>query len=275
MKLPRKTLEQIVEYNRPSRPRGPWNHYVCPVCDDKTGHLGINLQTGAARCFRCGSTGSLYGRGNKRIVKLGKYYSSIHGEDISTIYKTKLEPESAATVDEYMRSRNVFLEASDNTWAYGMGWAKNCVVFLSRNSAGVVRYAQKRNTTYGSSRYEAWPNTDPVIDSVVCPILIITEGPMSALAVQQATGMVSRPIWGAMPSWPTICSIAESTVERVVVMFDPDPSGQRGSSRLCTALSMLGVRNSRVWYKPSEILEGKDPADVPPEVSADWVGRAL
>lgn len=269
MRISRATLNAILATQTPRRPRGAWNHYLCPACNDKSGHLGVNIQTGAVKCVRCGATGSLFSGGGV-VRKSNPRRLSLLGEEVVQ-FDT---PDDK--VHDYMLARGVSLPPSPDTWGYGTGWSTGCPVFMARNRSGELAYVQKR-TNNPNSRYEAVPNTVPTVDMVGVrgKIVVITEGPISALVVAQETGMDAKPLWGAQPRTSTLRSMLGYPVDRVVLMFDPDTPGIRGMARVYTFLMMNGVRTSCVRYSKEDILSGDDPADMPKDRLLTLLGGSL
>lgn len=48
---------QTLDIAKGKRARGNWVHFKCMYCDDPSYHLGVNVDTGAVHCIRCGRTG--------------------------------------------------------------------------------------------------------------------------------------------------------------------------------------------------------------------------
>jgi ribosomal protein S27E/5S rRNA maturation endonuclease (ribonuclease M5) len=218
------------------RPRASWIHVKCPMCHDKSAHLGINTQTGQIRCLKCGSTSRLQGfHAGPTKIPVKKRQQ----ENLDSLFTSEID----ATVASYLSGRGIALP--DPAVACGRGKADGCPCFLSIGSTGDVVYLQWRRID--RKQYVSPDGTLPRLSFVGHKaenrkhLLILTEGPVDAIKVRQATGCWSSPLCGVTLNSNYLADIIESGADMVLVALDNDTTGRFATSKVSTILESVGL----------------------------------
>jgi len=148
------------------------------------------------------------------------------------------------------------------------------LVFLTWNEYNRVSYLQYRATNSRSRlRYASPANTVPRLQH--CgrgSILVLTEGPIDALLVRQATGIWSAALYGSSIGHDVYADIVLADPMLVVLMLDNDEAGRLGTRKAATLLGGADIPTVRVQYEEDTT---KDAGDMQPEAIARVVGAAV
>lgn len=274
----------------PKKVRGPWHHYACPSCGDHSAHLGINIDTGGVRCFRCDlrlNISTPEERNNRDPIRSDTH--QINKNRGASPYDKYSSDESDGglldkSVDEYMTSRGV--PDPRLGWSYGRDMATGCPVFNCRNAKGDIVYSQFRLCTENGSRYctverglEPRLDCTQVLNGTSSSILVINEGPISSLATRKLG------VWSVYNSGKalkhTICrDIEYATVQfdlkTVYVWFDDEPIAEDNAEVMATVLkTQYGVDTKIIRWHMGHKHSGKDQADVDTKTLVEQFSKGL
>lgn len=253
-----------------------WKHFKCPFCPDKSAHLGINGDTGAVRCLRCGITGSVRVEGKTAQVAVKPLHVSNYVPLFSTV---SCNPKIDDQVRRYLQARGIFTRCG---WAYGRDRWAGFIAFPSYGPDGLVRYCQWRypGKNEGGLRYRNLWRAVPRLDcdwiSVNDPQnLILTEGPIDALSVREKMGLSASPVYGVSRKDTLLRDVwtmyKNKYITGVIILFDNDEVGMSMGQILGSHLEIL----YGVPVKVAKLKKAQDPATATPEELAEVIGRTL
>lgn len=263
-------LETLIELaGAPSsKVSGNWHHYQCFMCDDHSKHLGINVETGAVRCLRCGFKFSLeHGKAKDPII---------HNEAIDQD-QCSLERETVKTEPFYLYDRAIYRYmlgrgvVRQTGWGYGRGGLMAKLVFPCYSKDDRINYIQWRSGFTPADRYRSHKMTVPRFDHYpmihMSPafrdLIILTEGPMDAHVVRSNTGLWCSPMYGTNPGHFFLDDLKKAYdrhgIKRLFIMLDNDNTG-RTRTQFYSHL-MKSVYGMNTIVIETRFWDGKDPAE--------------
>lgn len=238
-----------LQTQEPLNTRGDWDHFQCFMCEDKSGHMGINRITGQIKCLRCGFTASVQGSGHKSIKIKAK--PSIFDNTFVKI------PMADSVLDQniwkYMTGRGI---EGAHKYGFGRGDLRGNVVFPVYGLNRKVVYLQYRKIS-GEGRYRSLPNTDPrlnfydVVHAGLSPtMLILVEGPVDSCAMTQNTGIWSSFVGGKTIHSTILHDIRQAKkmgLKRILVWLDSERSAYACGRQMADTIRLIcGVQAENV-----------------------------
>ena len=272
-------LAEVVESIVGSRPVGRGKNVMvrCPIHGDRDPSLSVNVDNGLWLCFACGAKGNLF-----RLAEV--FGKTLSGDVISRVAILNIEPEEAMdfsnkakeltanlfihkpqVVVDYVRSRDL-LPTTVRHFSMGYEPTKDAIAIPYWDGDAVTgikyRTADGKKYSQPGSHYGIY-NVDNVRQK---PFVVLCEGESdthaawSALTRLGISGIVVQEIGvgglsGATTSperWEVL-AVDLMWAKRVVVIFDNDETGKRGSQ---TAVSAIGDKAMALFP-----TEGKDLAE--------------
>jgi len=270
-----------------------WVGLNCPFCDDRSNHLGFNLERGYFSCWKCG-------RHTVEDVVMALERVEYHvacsiAMDYEGGYEHRPPPKArpqgcpatlewpAGTVRmmpwhrEYLAGRGFdpeFLE-----WKYFLVGTLDCGPYANRILAPVVyqgravSYQGRDITGRSGQKYKACRKDDEVVhhkhvlynlDNCHGGTLVVVEGITDAWRL----GDQSAATFGTTVTPQQVGLLARLGLGRLFTVFDPEPDAQRRARHLRDQVAPLGVEAANVR------LEGGDPGGLPQD-EADAMMREL
>jgi len=248
-----------------------WHHFNCPFCDDKSAHLGINVETGAVKCLRCGFRHCIGKRDKSKKDSIAPVYQG-------TFSLAMTNEEIDKEVELYMSGRGV---RSQCGWGYGRGEKMGHVAFPSYGIDGVVRYCQWRNIKNTKRGYVSLKGAQPRLDCWPFQhfgrgVLILTEGPIDAMKIRSLFNMWASPTYGAQFKKYIAQDVVrlqhEDKINGVIILYDNDEVGRMSCRQLKEKLKFkYGLDN----VVSTTTFKSKDPADAPSDELISVITKAM
>lgn len=220
-----------------ARRRGQWRTFICPHCDDHSGHLGVNVQSGRVRCLKCGHRDSM-----RRLLK--EYALGIP-ETPPTVPAVG-PPSRPAAIPGYRRwdtvespvvdaGRSLFLERGiepiDVEWGVSDNAQLALRIILPITTGGVlVSYQARVASSLMRPKYLTAPTAEGWKGASECLYnydhapdhsrIVICEGPFDAL---RTNGVA---LFGTSISTVQLGLIAQKEPTDIIVALDADAHAQ-------------------------------------------------
>ena len=264
---------------------GEWIGVQCPFCGDHSNHLGINLQSRAMSCWRCGKRHLIslicqYEKGDmwvaERILREFQDRSAIENLNNQALKsfpeQTELPRESTKTFSSlhshYLQSRGFDPDSTISKYdlyaTHNIGAYKFRLIIPVYFNGGLVNYTSRDITDKSNLPYKTCPDDQAVRPIKSClynwdtvtNTVIVVEGPLDAWKI--GDGCVAT--FGKVVTKQQLALLIK--VKRVFVMFDSDASLE--AARLVANLSTVVDKVETIFLR-----EG-DPADLD-DTAIQWV----
>ncbi len=233
-----------------------WIGIQCPFCDDKSNHLGINIKSKAFSCFKCGTKGNII-----KLVQELEHINWIQAlNNLQQFSKTVIQFNEKITAvsnsfpkmnklgkvhKEYLSNRGLDPDFMEKKYALKSG-----ANFTKYQTRLIIPFFEKKRMISFTSRDVSnsiepkylHPSRDEVIlvpkdlifniDSVKNSC-IVTEGCFDVFKIGDGAVALS----GTKYTQRQVSLL--SNIERVFILFDPEPMAQKQAGRLCKELSFL------------------------------------
>ena len=260
-----------------------WLGLPCPSCEDPSTHMGINIETKAVNCWKCG-------RGNlQKLIQELLEISPIRAKKIITIYShglkkdfqhkhpmlpndqpvippyfVRLKEKNNSLVDRFLKKRGIplsFISQYELYWAGNLGPFAGRLIIPVKMYGNIVTFIGRDVTRLAHSPYKNSPKEKSIIPIKSCLYnydniiqkdkIIIVEGIIDAWKL--GTGAVAT--FGTQWTREQILLLKTKKPERIIILFDSEPQAQESAAKLAT----------EIWFCPTEtlFLEGhKDPGEL-------------
>jgi DNA primase len=250
-----------------------WIGIRCPFCDDHSNHLGIHLESKVFSCFKCGTKGNIIKLIQeledvdwKKAISIIQQYSGsvLNYENKQEIVSNKFPKMNPLGVlhKEYLASRGFDPELLERKYKLKIGGNftkyqtrliipffenRRMITFTSRDISGKseIKYLHPSRTETVITPKDTVFNIDTVRNSC-----LVVEGCFDVF--RMGDGAVS--LSGTKYTQRQVSLL--SKIDRVFVLFDPEPVAQAQAKKLGNELSFL----TRVEVIQLDL--DRDPADM-------------
>ena len=280
------SLRQLEEFDPRAPSGGGERRFLCPLCgegkpkDATHRSLGVNTESGAWVCHRCGEKGKLAEWKNEKPLdfrstrrqKLRRAFSldsevsvdtSTNPSNIALSWDKPLENLTSlagTSGEKYLQSRSIALDVAHTAGVrFSPSWfGYPAVVFPIRDAQSTLVAAQGRYIsdckgpkarTTGNKKAGVFVTANFWEDIKRGAPIVICEAPIDALSIA-VCGFPALALCGK-DGWPNWLQV-KCAFKNVALAFDADNAGDVGSEKLSKALSSLGAKPFRL--RPS----GKD-----------------
>lgn len=258
-----------------------WVGIPCPFCEDLSTHLGINLETKAVNCWKCGSHNlreliqELLELSFTKVDKIITNYSTKNetsfpinilpnNKPVIPSYFTKLAEKNNSLVNKFLEKRGVpssFIAQYELFWAGNLGPFAGKLIIPVKMYGEVVTYVGRDITGLASSSYKNAPKEKSLIPVKSCLYnfdlliqedkVVIVEGVIDAWKL--GTGAVAT--FGILWTREQINLLKNKKPKKIIILFDSEPQAQESAMKLA----------KNIWFCPTEIIflkDHKDPGDL-------------
>lgn len=261
--------------------KGGWYEFLCPKCDDLSGHFGVNVYDARCHCLRCGYGGSAWRVLRELGVRLSGVTVLLRRREPEAVFPKAVPHEIPGYVDHeevaiadkrrnyarrYLAKRGLSVDGVE--WGLsreaGLDWR---IIFPIR-IGGVLRQYQARALLTGSEPKVingwgsgGWPGVGTLLYNYDAQkpggLVVLCEGPADAartggvalLGMGLLTSAQRKLLWALRPS-------------ELVVFLDAD-AGARSLDLANDLLDkMNGPKASLVPWRKDERDAGADPCDL-------------
>lgn len=259
---------------------------ICPWHDDKSGHLYVNGVKGLYLCMSCGAKGSFESKTGQTKWQLPPVDVADVRERLRRVTATKqpqrYHPEGwlrqYAVPHDYWTAQRGFSQAT--VARYGLGYdvftdrvtlplrdmhGQILGVTMRRLDDGKPKYSHPKGFPIGRHLYGAW-----LLKGV--KTVAITEGQVDSIQCDSAR-IPAVSTMGARITRDQVKVLQRLGVQKVVMMYDNDHAGLRGTASAYEMLQGSGISFTAGWYRDYWVSRDDEgllrPVKDPDQLNAD------
>ena len=269
-----------------------WINTGCIYCQDSSNHLGVNLESGAYSCWRCGSKGKLSNllrdvleissseaediiREHEDFLLVADERSQVCEHDKAVALPTEATKELCDIHVSYLESRNIE-DIKGLTDKFGLRYTLHAVslpyrIIIPVYEDGIlVTYSSRDCLGSSQARYKALSKKESIKDISECLYgcdlitrdceVVLVEGPADVWRMSEALPEV--PALGLFGSSITQAQISvllgiSHRISKVWVMLDGGVDMKQKAREIADQISAFGIASCIVFLD-----EGEDPSSI-------------